>query len=186
MGILINIFDVSPDGRLVFDQSDLLWEVKGWGRSGQNLHGANADASLLAIDFNPTGTLIATADDDHTVRLWDLDDHAEMRRFELDKVMTSVLTDGTHLLAGGDGVYWLNITSGDVIYDLSFENGGPGPGGISRNTSPKGKTYARQGELINPHPVLRRPDAIPLMVSTMIFCSSSAWGLVESSRARRR
>ncbi|MEJ2488013.1 MAG: hypothetical protein P8Y68_20030 [Anaerolineales bacterium] len=145
IGTVVSIFDVSQDGQFVFDQSDLLWEVKDWGRDGQFLHGASPDNSLRAIDFNPAGTLIATAEKDGTLRLWDAVEQAEIHSYKLGEVMTSVLADGTHLLAGGAGVYWLDIASGDVIYDLSIENGGPQPGGIALSANGFCKRPVRSG-----------------------------------------
>jgi WD40 repeat protein len=106
---------LSPDGRLaVFDwmQEVRLWEIGKWREAGRLLGHTSNDVWAIAV--SPDGRLALSGADDGELRLWNLGEQGELRRFPTDGTplwAVAVSHDGRRLLASD--------SSGDtLVYDV--------------------------------------------------------------------
>jgi uncharacterized protein with WD repeat len=97
----------TPDGKqLVSSGSDRdptirIWDSSTWKQVGEPWKGHTGDVWMIAL--NPTGTLLASASDDHQVRLWQLSNRRPIAIFKHPNEVYCVAfsMDGKYILSGG-------------------------------------------------------------------------------------
>jgi WD40 repeat protein len=77
------------------------WDTSTWKQVGEPWKGHSANIRMIA--FNPAGTLLASASDDHQVRLWRFSDRRTIAIFKhtYGAYCVTFSTDGKHVLSGG-------------------------------------------------------------------------------------
>ncbi|KAG2067676.1 WD40 repeat-like protein [Suillus decipiens] len=97
----------TPDGKQLVSAGDKhdptirIWDSLTWKQVGEPWRGHTESIWMIAL--NPTGTLLASASDDHCVRLWQLSDQRTIAIFQHTDRLYCVTfsTDGEHILSGG-------------------------------------------------------------------------------------
>src|SRR6266436_1856480 len=79
------------------------WDTSTWKQAGDPWTGHDDKSDINHIILNPAGTLLASASDDHTVRLWQLSTGTEVARYEHSGIVLRVTfsVDGHFILSGG-------------------------------------------------------------------------------------
>jgi WD40 repeat protein len=77
------------------------WDTSTWKQVGEPWKGHAEVPNMIAL--NPTGTLLASASDDHQVRLWRLSDQRTIAIFKhtIEVFCVTFSWDGKHILSGG-------------------------------------------------------------------------------------
>ncbi|KAG2339145.1 hypothetical protein BDR05DRAFT_968226, partial [Suillus weaverae] len=94
----------TPDGtRLLSAGSDRDPTIREWDTSTWMQVGVRKGhtGTVYAIALNPTGTLLASASEDHQVRLWRLSDRRTIFKHSAPVYCTTFSMDGKHILSGG-------------------------------------------------------------------------------------
>jgi WD40 repeat protein len=119
-----NDLELSPDGRLaIFNgiQEVRLWDIDNWRESGRLLGHTNGE--VWAITVSPDGQLALSGADEGELRLWNLGEQGELRRFLTDGTpldAVAVSHDGRLLLAGdypGNALVY-DVETGELIQRL--------------------------------------------------------------------
>ncbi|OAX31973.1 WD40 repeat-like protein [Rhizopogon vinicolor AM-OR11-026] len=79
------------------------WDTSTWTQAGDPLIGHNEYEDIIKIILNPAGTLLASASNDNTVRLWQLSTGTEVVLYEHSHSVDSVAfsEDGRFIFSGG-------------------------------------------------------------------------------------
>ncbi|MEH2330696.1 nSTAND1 domain-containing NTPase [Nostoc sp.] len=73
-GTVVNSVSFSPDGKKILASGDLGGAIKLWSRNGQQLKTLTGHSgSVNSVNFSPDGKTLASASEDNTVILWNLD-----------------------------------------------------------------------------------------------------------------
>jgi len=97
----------TPDGKQLVsagnfgDPTIRIWDSSTWMQAGEPWKGHTDTVYMIA--FNPTGTLVASASEDHQVRLWRLSDRRTIAILKHPSGIYCVTfsTDGKYILSGG-------------------------------------------------------------------------------------
>jgi WD40 repeat protein len=98
----------TPDGKQLvsggstLDPTIRIWDSSTWKQVGEPWKGHTGSVMMIAL--NPTGTLLASASQDHQVRLWRLSDQRTIAILKHTNGVGCVTfsTDGKHILSGGN------------------------------------------------------------------------------------
>jgi WD40 repeat protein len=111
------------------DRPGQVWDVSGEPKLRASLH--SDFAGLTACAVSPDGKLLATADGDTVLRVYDTSTWKmalEYRGFKLETFAVPFSNDGKYLLAGGadDHIAVLDLSSGTEVHRLAGEHGAVG------------------------------------------------------------
>jgi dipeptidyl aminopeptidase/acylaminoacyl peptidase len=108
------------------DQAGGIWDIRDAPKLRAGLH--SDFAGLTASALSPDGKMLATADGDTVLRVYDTSSWKiahEYRGLKLETFAVPFTSDGKHLLAGGadDHISLLDLSSGTEVHRLSAEMG---------------------------------------------------------------